>query len=325
MQVAGVAGEEDAALTVSLGDQAVRRPGIGDQDLHLDLAADRLVDDGARLGGIGRCLAAGQRHHEIPGVAAIHRPHHRRRIGIDQPVHDRGLLRVQAAEVRAAQHQIEILRVGVLARHRYVEELAHEAAGAVGSDHVAGADRRRGTGGGAHDLGLDAVSGLLDGGEPGGEAQIDRGQRQHVIAQHRLHFVLRDPLRGLGEVVVFHSGAIERVLDPRQGMPAEPGREDDIGGIGGRQRRGPADALGDAPAPHVLHRAHVGGLGARLMADALVLLDDDGADAAPSQLDRGGEAHRPGADDQHLGGIGRGYHRRVRLYVAVRPARSADA
>jgi len=40
------------------------------------------------------------------------------------------------------------------------------------------------------------------------------------------------------------------------------------------------------------------------MADAVVLLDDDGADAAASQLDRGGEPDRPGADDQDVGGIG---------------------
>jgi hypothetical protein len=41
------------------------------------------------------------------------------------------------------------------------------------------------------------------------------------------------------------------------------------------------------------------------MADAVVLLDDDGADAAATELDRGREADRPRADDQNLGRGGR--------------------
>jgi hypothetical protein len=47
----------------------------------------------------------------------------------------------------------------------------------------------------------------------------------------------------------------------------------------------------------MLHRANVGGLGARLLADSLVLLDDEGADAAPAELNRQREAYWPRADD----------------------------
>ena len=58
--------------------------------------------------------------------------------------------------------------------------------------------------------------------------------------------------------------------------------------------------------------AHIRRLGARAIADAVVALDDDAADAAPSELDGRRKADRAGADDQDVG-VPAVRHRRVFL------------
>ena len=55
--MAGIAGEQDPPRAGAPGDGQVRRPGIGDEDLHRDLAADEPRHQ--RLGRVASASFAG--------------------------------------------------------------------------------------------------------------------------------------------------------------------------------------------------------------------------------------------------------------------------
>jgi hypothetical protein len=109
------------------------------------------------------------------------------------------------------------------------------------------------------------------------------------------------------------SSSVPGVLDHRERAAEQGGREHDIGRIVVGQGRGGAQRGGNAPAPHVLHRARIGGLGTRLRPGAQALLDQHHGDAARAELDRKRQPDWSGADDQHLRRFG------VRLHPPAIP------
>ena len=94
--------------------------------------------------------------------------------------------------------------------------------------------------------------------------------------------------------------ALERVLDDRERAAEQPGRKHDVGRIVVRQRRGFPELRRNPPAPQVLHRADVGGLGAGLRAGARILLDHESRYAAKAELDRERQPGRSRTDDQNV-------------------------
>ena len=136
--------------------------------------------------------------------------------------------------------------------------------------------------------------------------QLDAGQTQHLIAQDAFDMVLGDPLHRLGKFRVFLLHAGGDIFEQRQTVAEQTGGEDDIAGIVAPERRGIAHFLSQSPAPHMLHRAHIGGLGARLATDFRIALHLHGIDAALAQFHRHGQPHRPTSDNQNVSGGGQG-------------------
>ncbi|WP_328876075.1 hypothetical protein OHT76_41655 [Streptomyces sp. NBC_00287] len=54
----GIAREPDAAPAEGVGDGESRRPGVGDQHVHLEAAAEAFVDELTGVDGIGRAIAS---------------------------------------------------------------------------------------------------------------------------------------------------------------------------------------------------------------------------------------------------------------------------
>src|SRR6185437_16983975 len=95
---------------------------------------------------------------------------------------------------------------------------------------------------------------------------------------------------------------------------------DDVGRIVDAERGSGGELLRNAPPSQVLARAHVGGLGARRDANAVVLLHDKARDAAMTELDGGSQAGRAGADDQHID-----VHKILRTQYRIQRRRSFSA
>src|SRR5580704_9101634 len=104
----------------------------------------------------------------------------------------------------------------------------------------------------------------------------------------------------LGIARILAGRAEERVLEAGERITAQLGDEDDVGRVVDAQRRGIAQRVGNAPAPQVFARADVGGLGSRRVADPVVALDQQSADRAMPQFNRGAQPDRTGADDEYL-------------------------
>ena len=90
------------------------------------------------------------------------------------------------------------------------------------------------------------------------------GSFRDPLVQDLLDGILRHPLGRFGEARIAALGALEGILDHRKRAAEQRRREYDVGWIVVGERRYGAQRLRDAPAPHVLHRARIGGLGARL-------------------------------------------------------------
>ena len=235
--------------------------------------------------------------HERPEIARIHRREDGRAHRIRDPVHDGPRLRPQRAEVSRANDQIEVPAEAGFAFGFDAERVTHGAARTVGTDDVAGTDLERRTilarRGDSHGLTIVLEAEELD-------AEMQRHVRQfgERVAQHALDLVLRDPLRAFGEALVARAIAEEGVTEMCQLVTVEPRLEDDIRRVIRRKRRRGAQGLRDAPAAHVLDRAHMGRLGARRPASAILLLDQRDTNAAMAEFQRGREASRPGPDDE---------------------------
>ena len=205
---------------VAVGDQAVRRPGVGDDDLGLDVAAEGGLHAGEQFVVRRDGLAGLEGEAEGPAVAIIHRAGGARRVGVDQPVHDGGLVADDLTQPRRADDHVEVLGVGVAAFHLRADRLAHAAARAVGADCPGGTQGAALAGGDVTHRGGDAGRVLRQAGQLCAHQQGDGRQFGGAVAQHALHLVLRNPLHALGVALVALAGhlAEEGVLEAGQFM-----------------------------------------------------------------------------------------------------------
>jgi hypothetical protein len=138
----------------------------------------------------------------------------------------------------------------------------------------------------------------------------DGGQLGDRVAQHLLDQRLRHLLTGLGVQLAARRRQPEGLREPGDLGAEEPGAEDDVLRVVHRQRRRGAQRVRQPPAAQVLHRPDAGRLGPGTQrVQRAARLDDEDVDAAAAQLERGGQAAGPAADDQHRHGVGHGGHR----------------
>lgn len=121
-----------------------------------------------------------------------------------------------------------------------------------------------------------------------------------MVAQHLLQHILRHPLRAFGIEVVLLGRGLQRILETADFRAVEPRGEDDIGGIIDGHGRSGAEPVGDAPATQMFARACIGGLGARIVANPVVALDNQAGDAARAQLNGRCQANRASPNDQNV-------------------------
>ena len=311
VQVAGIARQEHAVAAVAIGDEALRDPGVGRDDLEIEITEPGATTYQVLRIETGEINAVGEPgRHEVPEAVLIHGPQQRRHRIVHHPIHDGGTQRVPRCERGCAKDDAVILRKAAVADHGCADSVAHRAVRAIRADEGGGADLARRAGGKLGHRGDDAVRGGLERAKLGVEADRDTGERGGMRAEHLLQHVLRDPLGFLGIEVVPLAATVERVLEARQQRPVHARREHHGGRIVRRDRRGAPQRVGNAPAAQMLARAHIGGLGARTVTDAIVALDDEAATAAPAELDRRGETDRAGAGDEDVDVVGRVAHQR---------------
>ncbi len=139
-----------------------------------------------------------------------------------------------------------------------------------------------------------------------------------MAAQHLLQRVLRHPLRFPRRTARCARAARASRSRSAPARAVHPGGEHHVGAVVGRDRRGLPERVGDAPAPQVLAGAHVGGLGARAVADAVVPLHHQAGDAAVAELDGQRQPDRAGADDEDFGHLV--HHERIIRSAGTRVA-----
>ncbi len=104
MQVAGVAGQEHAAVGVAVGDQAVRDPGIGADDLDVQVAKPGAAADQVGRVDARRVDVVGQLgRHEEPQAVLVHRAEQRGHVGVHHPIHDGRAVQLPRREVGRAE------------------------------------------------------------------------------------------------------------------------------------------------------------------------------------------------------------------------------
>ncbi len=118
--------------------------------------------------------------------------------------------------------------------------------------------------------------------------------------QNLLDGILRHPLRGFGKARIAAFLAGKGVFDGGERAAVERRREHHVGWIVVRQRRRSAQRFSQTPAPHMLHGANIGGLGARLRAGARTPFDHGHRDAAQTELDGERQPDRTRADNKDL-------------------------
>jgi hypothetical protein len=256
-----IAREEDAARTVAVSQQQVGEPGIGDQDLALEItAADPRVEHRVRVG----VAVGGHPHLQRPGLLVVLR---------DQSAHGalvvpgdaEGLQDVQRP--RLEMHHVAVRDVG-LARQPDPELLAHDRGAAVAAGEEVAAHRLGGAGlddaQGAGDARLVLDEAL----ERHAPARLDQRVVEDRLAQHRLDHDLAHPHRGLtrlGAVVpgqdlgalLDHAGIAEAVQLAPSPVLGERGDPRDVEIVLLRHRHG-AQLVDQAEAAEQLHRTAVG-------------------------------------------------------------------
>jgi hypothetical protein len=178
------------------------------------------------------------------------------------------------------------------------ERIADRAGGAIAADQIARHDAFACAALEIDEVGNDAVAGVLERFEPGAMAKPHAGRGLRQRAQHRVEPHLRTGLQP-------HRAVAFRRLPRARGsrhaadlVAVKARHEHHVKRIVGGERA-VQHLVGDAPAPAELHRADVDlvhlGRGDR----AVGLLDQLAADAAPAEVGRECEAHRPAADDKN--------------------------
>ena len=136
VQVAGIARQEHAPLAVAFGDQPVSDPGIGADDLDVEIEPGRAAD---QIGMIGPAINEFGRD-EIPQPIAAHRAEQPGHVVVHHPVHYGGTVRVQTGQLLRPEHEIEVGRECAVPQQLHADQLAHQALGPIRADEIAGAD-----------------------------------------------------------------------------------------------------------------------------------------------------------------------------------------
>ena len=258
----GVARQEDPPLAVAVSQQLAGDPFVAAQHLIGQVYARRPRDQCPLIGHTRLPRRIDVRGHEEPGVAPVHGADQAGSVAIHLPVHDGRPVPVSAVQARRAEHDIAVARQAVLTQHAGADQVTHPAARAVGANQVVGTDRRFRAARQIAQPGPHAVRVLAQVQQFAAVADLDARQRLRVIAQHALDRVLRNPLRMLRIQRIASGRAVHGVLVPGQLDAGQARAEHHIGRVVHARRGGP-QAVRDAPAPQVLARAHIGGLGAR--------------------------------------------------------------
>jgi hypothetical protein len=109
MQMTGVAGEVNAPASIAIGDEAVRDPQIGADDLDGEIAqpgpaADDIGSiDARRIDIVGKLS-----DHEGPKALLVHRAEEGRHFFIEHPVHDGRAVNLPPGQIRRAKDNAKI-------------------------------------------------------------------------------------------------------------------------------------------------------------------------------------------------------------------------
>jgi hypothetical protein len=294
----GVAGEKHPTLAVAVGQEQVHPPLPDIEHVVFDRHGDDLLEH-ARHVGVGPDNGM---QREMPGRVLHDQETAFRVCDVIMPALADGhaLVEIFAIIKRLSQ----LLDVG-LAVELDAELAAHQTVAAVAADHVRGAQR----GGGAVaplDLRRDRILILLERHELATVADADARQRLSDRFQERLERVLRDELVGLErEAAVLGFGDLHlRLRHRRMGMVHQrrldqrQHDEDVHRTMGGKA--GGANLVDDAHAPVDLHGTGVAALHLRKKLRGFLLLDDDRAYAAQSEVDGERQAGGARSDDENL-------------------------
>src|SRR6266850_718880 len=301
-KVHGVAGEEHAAIPITVRQQQVLPPGGAGEHLVLHWNCDGalehrihvgvLLDHGMQGEVLGRVL------HDEKAVVAVGN------VIVAPPAW--ALADGDALEqLIAAIQRLAQLEQVVLAAQLDAELLAHGARAAVAAHHIRRADRAARA---VRVLHARGDPGLVLGKrlEPATVAYLHRGQPLGDRFQQRLQRVLRDELVRFQRHAPVAAGADlgARPLHRRVGKMQERRlnqREDDehvhrdvLAQAGG------ADLVRDSHAPEDFHGARIASLHLRQELRRFLLLDQRAAHAAPAEIDGERKADRTAADDEYL-------------------------
>ena len=315
-----VAGDEDAARAVGIGDGKSQVPESDVVELNFERGADGFVQIGPEVEVVGR---RARRHWRVkePSVAQVN-PAEKLPVALERRLQHvvvrlSGIALEKHMQFLRAKHQQHHHAVVVGAGLRQARLLAHQRPGAVATDDVGGADHALfstrcaelvAVGPHLH-RGCYAVFVLRDGGGVPAVHRLQRRQLRRTLAQHSFGRVLRQALVG-GVVVVLDEIALQPVMHVRAQQRAV-GREP-ADAVLRRDRARGAQALFGPPEMEVLHRALGQVLALRDRLGLRMAFDHDAAHATLSKLDRQAHADRPCADDEDLcimsGRFSRGVH-----------------
>ena len=242
---------------------------------------------------------------------AVERDHEAAPGVVDVDVHPAGRAAHRRLDRVAAQMHGMHPPAGKVALHAglafvaHAEMLAHQAAGAVATDEIAGRgfeippvmlDRRRRPFAVVFAHGDDLV--LV--------VQSDRGQGGGVALQHPLDIHLRDPVRQLGGAPrsgklfrQFGGLARGRQAEARQFVAGISCVVDDVRRVIRRQAE-PADLVCEAEPPEMLHGPRLGGVGLGAEGIRPVVVEQRHGNAAPPELDGQHQPRRPAAGDDDV-------------------------
>ena len=302
MAVRGIAGDEDAADAVLIGDREAQVPEADVLELDVEFVADRLMQEAAEI-EIVFCGAERHRRVKEPGGAEIDAAEElpvALQVGMQHIVEGLvGKALQQLVQAGRAEHQQHHQPVVIGQGLRNAGGLAHQRAAAVAADHIVCPQHALPIAVALGDRHLHAVGVLRDAGSAPAINCFDVRQLTQALPQHGLGGVLRQPFV-VGEVIGPHQLALEPVI-PVAAQQRAVGRHAADAVVGRDRPRRPKLRL-RAPEVKVLERAlgQVLTLRDRLRAD--VALDQNAADAALAEVDRKTKTNRPASDNDDLRG-----------------------
>ena len=296
--VRGVAGDEGAALAEIVGHQLAAFPVRSVEQLELEIAPDRAAQ---QLADVPLRLVLRRRlHGEAPQPAPVDRGDHAPHAGRIDQMGEAGIAQLRFEDIDQLGRVEEDVPIVLHMRETLeldAEDLAYRRVRPIRTDEVGGGDRFRLAGHLVGDPGLDAVIGLAERFELGAMAQRHGRQRARVAQQDRVEPVLRDQaIRGRREEARVLLPE-RRKVEPRDLVPGHRRNPDHVRPEIVRMAF-LAHAIGQPPAAHEFHRAHVDEVHLGLVDGAVARLDQRAGDTEPPELDGQGETHRSAAGDQ---------------------------